>query len=225
MVSVSKPARRAIVAMGRAKRSPQTPRMKQHSSSTLFSVAGLRCVELSDADVPALQRFFDANPAYFHSVNGHGPGSDEASHELHDAPPSGLPFRKQWIVGFIDEDANFRAMANMLADFLAVGVFHIGLFIVASELHGSGRSMTIYEALERWIQQSGAMWIRLGVVKGNAKAERFWSKAGYLEVRERAGIAMGARVNTVRVLVKSLTAESALGAYLERVARDRPDSP
>ena len=199
--------------------------MKQHLSSTLFSVTGLRCVELTDADAPALQRFFDANPEYFHSVNGHGPGADEASHELHDAPPPGLPFGKQWIVGFIDENGNLRAMANMLADFLAVGVFHIGLFIVASDLHGSGRSMTIYDALERWIRQTDATWIRLGVVKGNAKAERFWSKAGYVEVRERAGIAMGARVNTVRVLVKSLAADTALGAYLERVVRDRPDSP
>jgi len=198
--------------------------MKQPSSSTLFSVSGLRCVELSDADVPALQRFFDANPEYFHSVNGHGPGADEASHELHDAPPPGLPFTMQWVVGFVDENGNLRAMANMLSDFLAVGVFHIGLFIVASDLHGSGRSMTIYEALECWIRQNGATWIRLGVVKGNAKAERFWSKVGYVEVRERPGIAMGERVNTVRVLVKSLASDGFLAAYLERVARDRPDS-
>ena len=198
--------------------------MSHRWSSPLFTVAALHCVELFGGDIPALQRFFEANSEYFHAVNGREPSPDEAHMELHDAPPAGLPFRKQWIVGFVDEDGNLRAMANMLSDFLAQGVFHIGLFIVASALHGTGRSMAIYEALEHWIVESGASWIRLGVVKGNAKAERFWSKAGYVEVRERSGIAMGARVNTVRVLVKPVSAGASLAEYLERVARDLPDS-
>jgi hypothetical protein len=33
---------------------------------------------LDDADVPAMQRFFDANPEYFVTVNGAGPSADEA---------------------------------------------------------------------------------------------------------------------------------------------------
>lgn len=53
------------------------------SSSTLFDAAVARAVELCDDDIARLQRFFERNPDYFASVNGEGPGTDEARAELH----------------------------------------------------------------------------------------------------------------------------------------------
>jgi len=191
----------------------------------LFEAGRFRCVELAAQDMPALQTFFETNAEYFHSVNGAPPGPDEALNELEDAPPPELSFTRKWLLGFLDETGRIHGMANVLADFLAVGVFHIGLFIVASPFHGTGVPRSMYDALERWLAARGAAWLRLGVVKGNAKAERFWTKVGYGEVRERAGITMGARVNTVRVLVKPLGSERRIARYLALVARDRPDSP
>ena len=41
-------------------------------------------------------------------------------------------------------------------------------------------------------------------VAGNARAERFWEKMGYVEVRKRLAVPMGAKVNDLRVLVKPL---------------------
>jgi hypothetical protein len=55
-----------------------------------------------------------------------------------------------------------------------------------------------------WIAGNGARWVRLGVVAGNARAERFWHRAGYREVRRRQGVVMGERVNTVVVMVRRL---------------------
>ncbi len=70
----------------------------------------------------------------------------------------------------------------------------------------------------------GARWIRLGAVIGNVKAERFWARCGYVELRQRAGIEMGLRLNTLRVLVEPL-GDARLAEYLARVARDRPGAP
>jgi len=42
-------------------------------------------------------------------------------------------------------------------------------------------------------------------------------------VRQRHGVVMGRRTNSLRVLVKPL-ADRGLADYLARVARDRPDS-
>jgi hypothetical protein len=75
-----------------------------------------------------------------------------------------------------------------------------------------------------WIAGNGARWVRLGVVAGNARAERFWHRAGYREVRRRQGVVMGERVNAVVVMVKSLAATDGLSEYLAVVARDRPES-
>jgi len=56
-------------------------------------------------------------------------------------------------------------------------------------------------------------------VVGNARAEHFWIRCGFIDVRLRAGVPMGARVNDVRVMVKPLTGE-ALADYRALVPRD-----
>lgn len=201
-------------------------RMSRPPSTALpFTAGTLRCVELAASDVPALQRFFEENPAYFESVTGRGPAADEAQQEFSDLPPSGMPFRRKWMLGFVDERSGLRAMANVLEDFLAPTVWHIGLFIVASSLHGRGVASIAYERLEAWIAANGARWVRLGVVAGNARAERFWQRAGYRETRRRGDVVMGERVNNVVVMVKGLAANAPVSEYLAIVARDRPESP
>ncbi len=78
-------------------------------------------------------------------------------------------------------------MANVVSDLLATGVWHLGLFIVATRLHGSGAAVLLYDRLEAWMGASGAQWLRLGVVRGNVRAERFWERRAYVEMRERTG--------------------------------------
>jgi len=114
--------------------------------------------------------------------------------------------------------------AMVTSDLCAPGVWHLGLFIVATRLHGSGAAQGAYEALEAWVRGQGARHLRLGVVRGNAPAERFWARQGYRELRVREGVDTGGRTNTVRVLLKPLDGEG-IEAYLEAVPRDRADSP
>ena len=176
---------------------------------------------LGTADVVELQRFFDANPEYFLTVQGEPPRPDEAERELADVPPAGMPYREMLLIGFVDDaSGDLAGMATIVGDFIADHVWHIGLFIVASALHGSGAAHVLYRKLEQWMVDRGARWIRLGVVQGNAKAERFWQRSGYVQVRERGPLQMGRKTNLLRVMVKPL-ADSTLDAYLALVGRDR----
>ena len=59
------------------------------------------------------------------------------------------------------------------------------------------------------------------MVVGNDRAERFWERQGFAEVRRRDGISMGQRVNSLRVMVKPLDG-GRIADYLEMVPRDRP---
>jgi len=188
-----------------------------------FTPAGFRASPLVASDVPALQAFFDENPDYFLAVNGARPRPCEAQEEFDDLPPADMPFNEKWLIGFTDPAGKLVGFAGVLSDILAARVWHIGIFIVASSLHGTGAASALYNALERWMAANGAAWIRLGVVEGNVKAERFWNKTGYREVRKRLGIAMGCRTNDVRVLVKPLASRS-IAEYLSLVERDNPDS-
>jgi ribosomal protein S18 acetylase RimI-like enzyme len=92
---------------------------------------GLRVVELTADRVPALQRFFDANPGYFNTVLGTPAGPLEAHETVLGELPAGWPFSKKWVIGFVNEAGELVAMADVVSDLLATGVWHIGLFMVA----------------------------------------------------------------------------------------------
>lgn len=189
---------------------------------TLFTVGVVDARALGVADVPAVQAFFEANPAYALATTGQPPAPDEAATDFAALPPSDMQFTQRWVIGF-ERDGRLIAYGGVLSDFLAPRVWHIGLFIVATTLQGTGTARSLYEALERWMAHGGAQWIRLGVVEGNTRAERFWARLGYEELRKRSGVPMGPRVNTVRVLFKPL-AGGTRAQYLARVARDDPDA-
>jgi GNAT superfamily N-acetyltransferase len=179
-------------------------------------------VELAEEDLPVLQAFFVANPEYFHAVTGAPPRPDEAKQELESRPPLGLPYDQVHVFGFFDSSGQMVAMASVLTNLLARGVWHIGLFMIATELHGTGTAGLLYERLEKWARDEGASWLRLDVVIGNRKAERFWEKAGYKDV-QRLTVQLGNMTHPVRVMVKSLRG-SDIDQYLREVPRDRPKS-
>ena len=187
----------------------------------LFRTATLCAVQLRPDDVSTLQQFFEHNPEYFLAVNGQRPGADEALNEFNDGPPPDLPHGAIYAIGLIDADGVLTASATVLADLCAVGVWHISLLIVATAAHGNGTAHQVYRGLEQWMRDQGAVWLRLGVVVGNTRAERFWQRLGYAEVRQRGPLTMGLRANMLRVMVKPLTT-APLADYLNRVPRDQP---
>jgi RimJ/RimL family protein N-acetyltransferase len=180
--------------------------------------------EVVAGDLPALQHFLEENPAYFQTVSGEGPRAQAAQDEFDDRPPADWGWDGRWMIRFADDAGRWVALAEVVRNLLAPGVWHIGLFIVATPLHGTGEAARIYGALEDWMREGGARWLRLNVAERNGRAGRFWEKAGYREVRRREGVVIGRQSNTMRVMVKSLTGAT-LEDYLALVARDRPDAP
>jgi GNAT superfamily N-acetyltransferase len=196
----------------------------QHTLTVLpgSPIPGLRTVELVAGSEPLLQRFFDANPEYFLSIQGEPARPDEAHDEIHGELPAGWPFTKKWVIGYGGDDGTLLAMANVVSDLLADGVWHIGTFIVATARHGTGDAQRLYRGIEDWAVANGARWLRLGVVQGNGRAERFWLSRGFVEARARDGVPFGRVTNTVRVMFKPLAGGSPED-YLLLVPRDRPE--
>jgi GNAT superfamily N-acetyltransferase len=192
------------------------------SGIEVFRAPPFHAAELGLADTPRLQRFFDANPEYFLTITGEPPTPQEADAEINGALPDGWPYTKKWILGFVDEHDALIGMANVVSDLLAPGVWHVGLFILATRLHGGDAAAPLYDRMEAWMRAEGAQWLRLGVVRGNVRAERFWERRGFVEMRERQ-VPMGVRKNAVRVMAKPL-AGGAMNDYLARIPRDRPDA-
>jgi ribosomal protein S18 acetylase RimI-like enzyme len=189
----------------------------------IFDAGAWHACELGAEHIPLLQAFFVANPEYFEQVHGESPRVDEAQLEFDDLPPPGMPYTRRWILGFITADGEIQGIVSVLEDLFAPQLGHIGLFVVAAKLHGSGAAQTMLAALERWLQERGARWLRLGVVIGNDRAMRFWQRQGYEELRVREGVPTGPRMSHVSVRMKCL-GDATVKEHLQRVARDRPDA-
>jgi RimJ/RimL family protein N-acetyltransferase len=189
----------------------------------LFETATHVARELSTAELPELQALFEANPEYFIAVTGEPPCPSEARNEFEEEPPSHIQHGRRWFLGLFNASSDLQGVCIVVRDLGATGVWHIALYLWASQLHGSGIARDMHAALETWALRSGALWLRLGVVVGNHRAERFWEKIGYSEVRRREGVPTGRRNNEVRVMVKPLLGQP-LSVYTELVPRDRPGS-
>ena len=93
--------------------------------------------ELLAVDVPALQAFFDDNPEYFYQINDRPPRADEAQSEFDEQVPAHLPHGERWFIGVRErETRSMVAMVNVTAHLGVRHVWHVGLFIVATHLHG-----------------------------------------------------------------------------------------
>jgi GNAT superfamily N-acetyltransferase len=189
----------------------------------LSPISGLRTVELTAELAPRLQRFFEDNPEYFIAVNGEPAGPDAAQETIHRGPPPGWTFAKKWLIGYVATGGSLVAIADVITDLLAPGVWHVGLFILATEHHGSGEAQIIMGGLESWAIVNGAKWLRLGVVQGNARAERFWESLGFQDARIREGVEMGRRKTSMRIMYKPL-AGGTREQYLSLIDRDRPEA-
>lgn len=116
----------------------------------------LRALELGGGKEPLLQRFFDDNPLYFESVHGEPARPTEPHEEIHGTLPAGWPHTRKWVIGYATEQDDLVAMANIVCDFLAPSVWHIGTFIVATSQHGSGSAQLLYRNLDSWARSHGA---------------------------------------------------------------------
>ncbi len=120
------------------------------------AIPDVRVVALVPQDAPLLQRFFDANPRYFETVQGEPAWPDAGQRELHEGVPAHLPHGRQWILGWRDGHGELAAVANVVSDLVAPGVWHLGLLIVDSTRHGRGDAQAIYAGIEAWARAGGA---------------------------------------------------------------------
>lgn len=190
-----------------------------------FFVAGEGwvAVPLDAGDAPALQAFLDANPLYSEIVNGRPFRSGEALEEITDAPP--FAHGALHALGVLARDTgDWLGFVSLVDDLFVPGVCHIGLLVVATGRHGSGLADALVAALVNRARARGVRWMRLGVVVGNARAERFWTRMGFEELRQRHGMPYEGPSTSVRVMLKRLD-ESTVAEYLSLVERDRPESP
>ena len=189
----------------------------------LHADASWSAVLAERSSVGEVQAFYEANPEYWRITHGHPPPPGEAAEGFDFRPPAEMPYR-DWQIWLV-RDRESRRMIGELSvaiDLLAPGVFHLGFFIIESARQGSGLAGEVHAAYEAWAVAQGARWLRLGVVAANKRAEAFWRRQGYIEVKRREDYTLGALTHQLIVMVKPVPPNT-LADFLLAVPRDRPD--
>jgi RimJ/RimL family protein N-acetyltransferase len=189
----------------------------------LFAFDDHRAVQAGECDLAALEAFFRESSGYYESVEGRPADASDGTEFLHALPPPDFSYRDHYSLLLRDAQGRIDGLMNLATDLPAAGVWHLGFFIIANRLHGTGFAQRAHAVYEHWARSCGVDWLRLGVVTQNLRAQRFWLRQGYIQTRRREGIAMGNLTNTVILMMKPLTGRS-LTEYLQRVPRDRPEA-
>lgn len=189
--------------------------------TAVFRAGEFSAVEMSESDVEALQRFYEQHPEYHVMVSGAPVEPGLAREDFVALPPADWKLGRKWMLLLRDGEGRVVGVADVLQDFLADGVWHVGLFLIATPLHGTGAAQQLYAGLEAWMRGLGARWSRLGVVEANLRGRRFWRQVGYTEVRTREDYPLGQLKHRLHVMAKPL-AGGDFAQYAQLVARDRP---
>ena len=197
------------------------------SPHPIFTIANADIWTATDADRPALAAFCQKNPEYDLFLTGQIPEADAWVEDfLTDLPPTSFNWKTthKLIARTHQNPDTIAAVIDVTQDMIAPGVGHIGLFQVATALHGSGFAHALYQGLEDWLASRGMDVLRLGVLEGNPRGMAFWTRHGYLKTRQRVGTAPSGKTHQSHVMYKPLKPLT-LDAYRQRVRRDDPKSP
>jgi ribosomal protein S18 acetylase RimI-like enzyme len=196
------------------------------NSQPVFSLSDADVWTATEADRPALAAFCHDNPEYDVFLTGEVPNEAEWVEDfMTDLPPASFNWTHthKLIVRRHQDPNRIAAILDVTEDMIAKGVGHIGLFQVATALHGTGLAHELYQGLEDWLASRGTDVLRLGVLDGNARGMAFWTRHGFFETRRRQGKAPNGKTHLSHVMYKPLKPLT-LGAYRLRVPRDDPNS-
>jgi ribosomal protein S18 acetylase RimI-like enzyme len=197
------------------------------SPHPIFTIANADIWTATEIDRPALAAFCQKSPEYDLFLTGEMPQATAWVEDfLTDLPPTGFNWTTTHkLIARSHQDPDIiAAVMDVTEDMIAPSVGHIGLFQVATALHGTGVAHALYQGLEDWLASRGMDVLRLGVLEGNPRGKAFWEHHGFQKTRERSGTAPTGKTHQSHVMYKPLKPLT-LDAYRRRVPRDDPNSP
>ena len=178
-------------------------------ADVLFRSDGIRVIRLDPArDEPAVQAVFERCAAFNIVVEGRPPGPNAAS-EFFGMAPDGWRSEEIDKLGVYDRDGRMIGLLESVSGYPEPGVTHLGLLMLEPNARGRGLGADLYRAYEEWAASRGAERIRLGVVADNEPGHRFWARTGFIETSRTEPQAMGEKIQTIRVMVRDLSASEA----------------
>lgn len=153
---------------------------------------------LTEEDLPALKALCLGNPLFY--THCPPPPSEESLRCDMAALPPRKTLTDKYYLGFFD-GPELIAVLDLITGFPKPEIAFWGFFMLKAAEQGKGRGTALVTELCAALRGFGFRAVRLGWVKTNERAERFWKKNGFAET----GVSYDTPDYTVVVAQKELT--------------------
>ena len=136
---------------------------------------------MSDTDADDILNFCRKN-TQFYQYCGRQPSRELVLHDLHITPP-GKKMSDKYYVGFYQE-AVMVALMDLIDGYPDSDSCFIGFFMMNKSLQGNQTGSGIIRDVCLYLKEAGFTAVRLAIDKGNPQSTHFWSKNGFLVLKE-----------------------------------------
>ncbi|MBO4385254.1 MAG: GNAT family N-acetyltransferase [Clostridia bacterium] len=147
--------------------------------SDISSVYSVR--QLNEGDIPSVVALSSGNGLYYRYCPPFASG--ESVRADMSALPPGRKLEDKHYLGYF-KDGRMIAVLDLIEGYPNADTAFIGFFMVEACVQGAGVGSGMIGDLCRALRGCGFSAVRLGWVKGNPQAERFWHRNGFAETGE-----------------------------------------
>lgn len=161
-----------------------------------LSLEGYTVRRLGQADAADLQSLFERCSDYVEIYSGVPPRPSEGADELGALPP-GKEMHDKFSLGLYDSRRELVGFIDLMRNYPVENDWWIGLLMLAPAARDQGLGSRVYEAAQEWVRSRERRTIWILVLEENSKAERFWRRQGFEEVRRGPFTAESGKAHTM----------------------------
>jgi RimJ/RimL family protein N-acetyltransferase len=129
-----------------------------------------------------LKEIVNSNPEFNLLSDGHSELEDAEILEMYQSSKS-----QGAVMNFILDNGRPVGVIDYLMKNPSDKMPWLGLLMIHASYQGHGYAVAAFNEYERLMRNEGAECIRLGVIKGNDRAMKFWRNRGFTFIQEKQG--------------------------------------
>ena len=158
-------------------------RTKVYDQEELANLKDYSLSLVNDEHLEDIQNLCNNCADYYLLDKGTFADSDEAQKIL-DALPTGKNYDDQFNFGIFNRSNSLIALINIIKDYPTSNVWMLGLLLIDPRERNKGLGKLIHKELVKIVKAEKANKIRIGVLKENKNALKFWESIGYKVEKE-----------------------------------------
>jgi GNAT superfamily N-acetyltransferase len=158
-----------------------------------------RITRLSGSDAALLQELYERCSDYHEMEEGVPTRPGAAEHLLTALPPGKSPEDKH-VLGIQAPEGGLVGVVDLVRDYPAEGDWWLGLLMLDPAARAAGLGTRLFGEIERAVAAAGGTALHVAVLEHNVRAERFWRRVGFAEVRRQPYTAASGHESRVIVM-------------------------